>query len=301
MAIDIIRVTEEFRPQFEKYCLEYGPEHDSSYLPGRDVMISDDHPSYLALESGEILGAVSLMRSENFLRVGKGRFSIFHSSTGEALIYAKLLEAIRPHMRDLRSVYLFIPETRASVADILRELGFEVERYSFILERGGPALVDPVFPKGIDVVPLGPDDYEGMRQFVDCINEEFKDLAGHVPSSVEYIQTWFEDKGYIENGICLLRKGQEAIGTIAMMHDVDEMSAGEITAFGILADYRGRDLGRNLFRYGFNFLIDMGLEPIYLAVNGENRGAIRLYESESFTIQDSVVCYSMDPGSKLRE
>lgn len=300
MAIEIIRVTEELRTQFEAYCLAYGAEHDSSYLPGRDVTLSEEHPSYMAVKDGEMIGAVSLMRTENFLSVGKGRFSIFHTRTGLPGVYQDLLGAIRAHVQDLQFIYLFIPESKADMAKVLEKLGFKVERYSFILERSGPALPDPLFPEGISVVPVDPDDGDGISQFVDCINQEFKELAGHTPSSIEYMQTWFRDEGYIKNGICLLKKGQEAIGTIAMMHDMDEMSAGEIMAFGILGKYRGQDLGRNLFRYGFNFLIEEGLDPVYLSVNGENRGAIRLYESEGFQITDSVVCYSLNMEKELQ-
>ena len=109
MAIDIIRVTEKIRPQFEKYCLEFGPEHDSSFIQGRDLSLSEDHPSYVVMDDGELVGAVSLMRTENLLSIGKGRFSIFHSRTGKAEVYAGLFDAIRPHTEDLRSVYLFLP------------------------------------------------------------------------------------------------------------------------------------------------------------------------------------------------
>jgi mycothiol synthase len=226
--------------------------------------------------------------------MGKGRFSIFHAKSGDAGDYGKLLEALQPQIEDLQSVYLFIPEEKVKVAGILEDLGFEVERYSFILERGGPVLPDPVFSEGVAIYALAPDDLEGIRQFADCINEEFKDLAGHTSSSMEYIQTWFEDQGYIEGGLCLLRKGKESIGTIGLMHDVENMVAGEIMAFGILEKYRGMDLGRNLFRYGFNFLINKGLKPVILSVNGENHGAIRLYESEGFKLTETVVCYSLE-------
>lgn len=294
MTVNIVNVTEENQSRLIEYCAQYGSEHDGSYLPGRDFAFSEEHPSYLLIEGDQVVGAVSLMRTKPFLSMGKGRFSIFHAKSGDADHYARLLERIRPQIEDLRSVYLFIPEEKLKVAGILEELGFRVERYSFILERGGPALPDPVFPEGVSIYPLAPDDLEGIRQFADCINEEFKDLAGHTASSTEYIQTWFEDQGYIEGGLCLLRKGEESIGTIGLMHDVENMAAGEIMAIGILEKYRGMDLGRNLFRYGFNFLINKGLKPVILSVNGENHGAIRLYESEGFKLTETVVCYSLE-------
>ena len=296
MTMKIINVTVENQNQLIEYAAEYGIEHDSSFLPGRDFDLSAETPSYLLLENEEVVGAVSLMRTKRFLSVSKGRFSIFHAKNGNQDAFEKLLEAIRPHMDDLQSVFMFIPEKNESSAAILSKLGFEVERYSFILERSEPALAEPVFPEGFIVHPLDPTDLEGISQFAACLNEEFKNLAGHTPSTAEDVQSWFADQSSLEGGFCLLKKGAEAIGTIAMYREMDEMNAGEIGAFGILEQFRGMDLGRNLLRYGINFLIGKDLKPIILSVNGENHGAIRLYESEGFQLTESVVCYSLEQG-----
>lgn len=293
MTADIIRVDKDNQGQLYDYCSKYAKEHDSSYVPGRDFDLSEEHPSYLLIESGQVAGAVSLMRTKRFLSVGKGRFSIFHANNGDPVVYKKLLHAIRPHMDDLQNVFMFIPEKKEETAEILRELGFEIERFSFVLERNEPALAEPVFPEGITVYPLGPTDQEGINQFAACLNEEFKELAGHTPSTGEDIQTWFEDQSHIEGGMCLLKDEQEPVGTISMMRDLDDMDAGEIGAFGILEKYRGQDLGRNLLRYGINYLIGKDLKPIILSVNGENHGAIKLYEKEGFILTESVVCYSL--------
>ena len=291
MTADIIRVDKDNQGQLYDYCSKFAIEHDSSYVPGRDFDLSEEHPSYLLLENGQVIGAVSLMRTKRFLSVNKGRFSIFHANNGDQAVYKKLLEAIRPHMDDLQNVFMFIPEINEVSAGILSELGFEIERYSFILERSEPALSEPVFPGGFTVHPLDPTDQEGISQFAACLNEEFKELAGHTPSTAEDIHTWFEDQGHIEGGMCLLKKEQDPVGTISMMRDLDDMDAGEILAFGILEKYRGLNLGRNLLRYGINYLIGKGLKPIILSVNGENHGAINLYEKEGFNLTESVVCY----------
>ena len=294
MMMVITRVTEDNINRLILYAREFGSEHDSSYLPGRDFELSEQYPSYLLLENGDVVGAVSLMRTERFLSVGKGRFSIFHARNMDLLAYQKLLEAIRPHMDDLQSVYMFIPEKNEVSAGILSKLGFEVERYSFILERNEPALAEPVFPEGVMVHALDPTDQDGISQFVDCLNAEFKDLAGHTTNTVEDFQSWFKDQSYLEGGLCLLKKGQDPIGTIALMRDLDDMNAGEILAVGIMEDYRGQNLGRNLLRYGINFLAGKKLSPIILSVNGGNHGAIKLYKAEGFTLTESVVCYSLE-------
>jgi len=293
MTADTIRVDKDNQRQLYDYCSKYAIEHDSSYVPGRDFDLSEEHPSYLLMENDQVVGAVSLMRTKRFLSVDKGRFSIFHANNGAPAVYKKLLEAIRPHMDDLQNVFMFIPEKNESTAGILRNLGFEVERYSFILERSEPALSEPVFPEGFTVHPLDPTNHEGISQFAACVNEEFKELAGHTPSTAEDILTWFEDQSHIEGGMCLLKKEQDPVGTISMMRDQDDLDAGEILAFGILEKYRGLDLGRNLLRYGINYLIGKGLKPIILSVNGENHGAISLYEKEGFNLTESVVCYSL--------
>lgn len=293
MAEEIFRVDKDSQQLLYDYSLKYGAEHDSSYLPGRDFELSAEHPSYVLVKDGQAAGAVSLMRTSRFLSVQKGRFSILHSVLGDKDSYAKLLDAIRPHFLDLQSVYLFIPEAKDDTANILGQLGFQVERYSFILEREGPPLPEPVFPAGITVHTLDREDLDGLQQFADCINEEFKDLAGHTHSTPEFIQGTFDDACYLEGGVCLLKKGDEAIGTIVMMRDVDDPKAGEIMGFGVSEGYRGVGLGRNLFRYGFNFLIERGIRPVFLSVNGENHNAIKLYQSEGFNLTESVVCFSL--------
>lgn len=294
----IIKVTEDNQNRLIDYAAEYGIEHDTSYLPGRDFNLSEKTPAFLLLENDDLVGAVCLMRTKRFLSIGKGRFSIFHSKRGQMDDYSRLLDAILPHMTDLQSAFLFIPEKNETTAGILTELEFEIERYSFILERTEPAKADPVFPEDIYVHPVYPSDLEGINQFATCLNQEFKGLAGHSPSSAEDIQPWFEDQSYLEGGICLLKKDQEAIGSISLYRDMDDPDAGEIGAFGILEGYRGQDLGRNLLRYGINYLKEKGLSPIVLSVNGENHNAIRLYISEGFQLTESVVCYQFSPNKK---
>ena len=290
--MEIIQVKQENQERLFKYSSKYGPEHDSSFLPGRDFSVTHEHPSYLLVDAGQTIGAVSLMRTPRFLGAGKGRFSILHSNRGRESDYARLLGAIRPHFQGLREVFLFLPEHQDQTAKILAGLGFQVERFSFVLQRSGPALPEPVFPEGVYVQPLSSGDRDGIRRFSACLNQEFKGLAGHTPSSPEDIASWFADQSYLENGLCLLIKGGEAIGTIAMMKDVDDQGAGEILAFGILPGQQGKGLGRSLFRYGFNFLLKWGLTPVFLAVNGENHTALKLYRSEGFHLIESVVCHS---------
>ena len=294
MNLRIERVNKDNEPVLLHYSAEYGSEHDGSHLPGRDFAISQEYPSYLVLEGDKAVGAVTLIKTQRYLSVNKGRFSIFHSFLNTEQAYQQLLDAIQPHFSDLKSVYLFLPEKNRAFAANLTQLGFEIERFSFVLEKGGGEIMDVTFPDGYTIQHLDPDDRVGISQFAQCVNEEFSQLAGHTPSTADDIRTWFDDETYLEGGICLLKRNQEPVGTMGMMRDIENPKAGELMAIGINSQQRGLGLGRKLLRYGVNFLNNQGLYPIFLSVNAENKSALNLYQLEGFTLTESVVCYALD-------
>jgi mycothiol synthase len=294
MSMRLERVIEPGDARLIRYCAEHGAEHDSSYLPGRDFTISPETPAFLLWDHGTVVGAVVLMRTARYLSAGRGRFSILHSVRGTQEAYAELLAAIRPHCSDLRSVYLFVPEQKQDTAAILARLGFHIERYSFVLERGGAVAAEVRFPDGVAVHHLDPSDRVGLSDFARCLNEAFRELAGHTDSSADDIRAWFDEEGYLEGGICLLRRLQEPAGTVWVMREAENRMAAEVGAFGIVDRHRGLGLGRSLLRYACSFAAGMGLDPVILSVNAENEAALRLYRSEGFVLTETVVCYALD-------
>ena len=280
--------------QFLRYCAQYGPEHDESYLPGEDFVISADRPSYLLLEEGKAVGAVSLMRTPAYVQARRGRFAILHARVPATEPYAALYQAISQHFDGLDQVYLFAPTERHDTAGILRELGFGVERYSFVLSLRDPQPRAMQFEEGFEVVALRPQDGAAIQRFVELVNSNFRQLAGHVELSAQDVQGWFREASQLENGICLLVRGEEAVGTVCITRDLSDEGASEITALGVAEGFRGRGLGRQLLRYAVNFSVSHGLKPVYLSVNGENHLATRLYITEGFMLEQTVVCYAKD-------
>ncbi len=57
---------------------------------------------------------------------------------------------------------------------------------------------------------------------------------------------------------------------------------GEIWTIGVRSGEQGRGLGRQLLRWGVNYLRGLGVATVTLAVNGTNARALRLYEAEGF-------------------
>jgi mycothiol synthase len=294
MSMRLERVTEAGDARLIRYCAEHGAEHDASYLPGRDFVLSPETPAFLLWEHGTVVGAAVLMRTARYRSAGRGRFSILHSVRGTQEAYAELLGAIRPHCSDLRSVYLFVTEQKRDTAAILAQLGFHIERYSFVLERRGAVAAEVRFPDGVAVQHLEPSDRVGLGDFACCLNEAFRNLAGHTDSSAGDIRAWFDEEGYVEGGICLLTRNREPAGTIYVMRDTEVREAGEVGAFGIAGRHRGLGLGRSLLRYACSFAAGMGLDPVVLSVNAENEAALRLYRSEGFVLTETVVCYALD-------
>lgn len=294
MGMRLERVTEASHSRLVRYCAEHGSEHGASFLPGRDFAISPEYPALLLWKDGTVVGAVILMRTRRYLSARRGRFSILHSVLSSQEAYSELLGAIRPHFRDLRSVYLFIPEQKYDTAAILAQLDFHIERYSFVLENKEAVVAEVQFPDGYMVHHLGPFDHVGLSQFAQCLNEAFRKLAGHTDSSADDIRAWFDDEGYVEGGICLLTRNEEPIGTVCVMRDAENREAGELLAFGIVNQHRGMGLGRGLLRYACSFAVGKRLNPVILSVNAENEAALRLYKSEGFVLMETFVCYVLD-------
>jgi mycothiol synthase len=294
MQLRVERVTDPKDTRLLTYSREHASEHDSSYLPGDDFAISADYPAYLLLDDERSVGAVVLIRSSRYLKVQRGRFSILHSILGSKQAYSMLLSAIRPHFKDLRSVYMFLPESQSTTATILADLNFRIERYSYVLQRTAPATAQGKIPDGYTLDHLVAEDKPGLTNFAAGLNASFSEEPGHIDSSADDIAAWFGASDYLEGGICLLKRDEEAIGTICVMRDNEDSQAADISALGVLAEHRGQGLGRALLRYAVAFAAGNGLHRVGLSVSAVNEAALSLYKSEGFVVSEAVSCHALD-------
>lgn len=72
---------------------------------------------------------------------------------------------------------------------------------------------------------------------------------------------------------------------------------GDITALGIVPEYRGRGLGRALLLSTVAELMDRGLNPIALEVETANLNALGLYQSCGFTVTNEFRYYRFPLGA----
>jgi len=296
MKYQVDRVREADIADLVAYSSKYGPDHDDSYLPDAGFERSEAQPSYLLREKGVVVGAVVLLRWERFLNLQKARFSIFHSRLNSLQAYSMLLEAIRPHLQDLKSAYLFIPEDKQRTARILEDLGFEIERYSFVLINHHPQSKPLRLPGGAEIVALQATDADLIRKFADCLNLNFQHLAGHTESTAETVSEWFADELYLPAGVRMLCVDGKPAGTVAVTREYSDPAMAEVSAFSVSPGQRGLGMGRMLLQDGINFAVERGFERVVLSVNGDNRKALELYRSANFDLEQTVVCYSLDCG-----
>jgi mycothiol synthase len=282
-----------------RYCARHGPEHDDSFLPGRDFALSKEYPAYVLVKGKTASGAVILMRTKRYQNAGKGRFSVFHAMIGDRKAYRLLLTAIRPHFRGLRSVYLFLPGEKRKVRSIFEEMGFAVERFSCVLETRKRKTDDVQFPDGYLVRHLKKSDWEDVRRLAELVNRSFRGSAGHIDSTAKEVRAWFSEETHLDDGICLLIKAGVPVGTVRIARDSENPKAAEIGGLAVDPRFRRMGFGRMLLRYARNFAVTSGLSPVILSVNAENEKALTLYRSEGFRPVKTLVCYSMDCGRSI--
>jgi mycothiol synthase len=294
-------VTPSNAAQLVQYCAKHGAEHDASYLPGAHFTVTPKQPSHLLLSDASVVGVASLMLTPRYTSVGTGRFAILHSTMKTAEAYACLYAAVQPHTRGLRNVYLFLPEKVQDTAAILHGLGFRIERYSYALRKAPAVSGDIVWPEGVAVEALDSENAVGAQQFADCLNDSFAALAGHADVSAGDVRSWFDEQEHLDGGICLLKQDGRPIGTVMVMTDGEDPAQAEVGALGIVGVLQGRGLGRLLLRYAVGFAVQNRFGSVVLSVNAENESALRLYQSEGFSVIETMVCYAKDCSQDFRQ
>lgn len=295
MKIETLRTS---MPEFIAYCKAHRREHDESFLENdllSEFMPDADNPSYLLRgDGGEVLGAASLMLGGSFRKNKKGRFRILHAETTSFDAYAALLEATVAGLSGIETVYLFLPEERADVGDILIRLGFAIDRYAWVLSRSSELPVPaPVFPRGYRVERLRAEIDE--QQWCNVNNSAFAGFSWHTELTPEMVRASVESQAKLDGGMLMLWDGATPAGLVQIESFSDENKA-EIGPIAVLPQYQGMGLGRNLLRFGLRAAYAAGFATAELSVNGDNDKAAALYLSEGFQKDTLMLCYAKRLG-----
>ncbi len=286
----VLELNDEFLPAFIEYCKTYGPEQDESYLPDANFVPGENDPAFVLLEGNKIAGAASLILHPEYRESRKSRFRIFHCLYKSAANYRALQDALLKNLNGIDKIYCFINENRPDVRRIWEEIGFSIERYSWLFERDLEGVTPPDYPDGfiLDVMREGIDE----QAWCDIINVCFSGIAGHTRLTPEKLKNFKSYPGYIEQGLLLLRYKNTPAGTMQLENETDD---GKKTLFieaaAVLPEYRGRGLGKNLIRSALKYAAGNGYEKAMLSVNAENENASALYLKEGFRKKKLYICY----------
>ena len=134
----------------------------------------------------------------------------------------------------------------------------------------------PARPAGVPVRAFsrGPDDAPVHA----LVEEAMAGVGGHEPRSLESWQSAKVDKAGWEPALWLLHEDAGGLAGVVLCERWDD-GVGYVDQLAVAPRARGHGLGRALLLHGLAALRDAGLEVAELAVQGENAGAARLYES----------------------
>jgi mycothiol synthase len=232
----------------------------------------------VAVDGGTIAGYVSprhddLTVDPGFRRRGHGR----------RLIEAGLAIAEREGFGELR---LWVPRTGPAEA-FATATGL---RYASSMWRlalpASTAVPEPSFPGA--VVARGFGAWLPIESWVDLLNAAFAGHPGPVGWTVEQVRLRQAEPGFDPAGILLLSPADTPDQPVAFARVVSEPATadgervGDIALVGVLPEWRGRGLGRELLRWGVAELRARGASTVTLNVEAENGRAMDLYRRTGF-------------------
>lgn len=295
----IVKVTEELVSDFKAFCIKHRDHVDDSYLTDEDLeefVLNDENPSLLGYDqSGNMIAAASLIFD---MANRKARFRIFQSEVEDLALYQELLKTISEYAPNIDNFTIYGDEPRKAFFEILSKIGFELERYIYVMDREDDGSeLSVTFPEGFSLETMKFDHDE--EEYMNIRNEAFSSLVGSSPMSLEQMKdmrNWFE---YWENGIQFLKYGERKIGLIRMsLHPNGDGVIAAVEPIAILPEYHSKGLGRQLLRAGLKFAQQNGVTKCTLCVNAANEMAAALYKKEGFIPVNVVLCWNFEKKSK---
>lgn len=203
---------------------------------------------------------------------------------GRRLFAAGLDLAARANANELR---LYVPLGGGGQA-FARAMGMTYDSSMWLMYLAADAAVpDPAWPSGVVVRTFG--DWLPVPRYVALLNAAFADhpgLASWTPAQVAHAHF---RPDFDPSTITLVSPADRPDDPIAFVRvgvrppeEGDPAPVGEVWLVGVLAEWRGRGLGRELLRASVAQLRALGAGRIKLSVEAENELALGLYRRTGF-------------------
>jgi mycothiol synthase len=226
---------------------------------------------FLAPTHGGAFAMVRLGVIERFRRQGVGR--------GLLAATCAAIEPIRER-HGLRELSVSAWEPNPAASAFAARHGFRHARDFWRMERPRGPLATPVWPAGVMARAFDRSE-TALLDFNQAYNRAFAEHYHYVRSTVEDARVITAQNHFRAEGLALAYRDRECLG---FCRNARFGEPGEVALIGVVPEARGIGLGRALLRWGVAWLQNQDADPLYLMVDGENEGALRLYRSEGFEV-----------------
>jgi len=189
--------------------------------------------------------------------------------------------------RGLAHLVLYGPPDREPAAGFIKALGFTYHSSLWMFELARSVEVPSAsFPKDVDVRPFRAE--SDLSTFVDLANATFRDHPTPMTFSERGVAHVHALPDFDPNGILFVTPRDEPdrpIGWTRVEHEITEAGAhrGYVSFIGVLPEWRGRGIGRELLRWGIAYVRAAGAGTIELNVEAANDRALGIYRRTGFT------------------
>ena len=201
-----------------------------------------------------------------------------------ATLRAQLIAEV-PGLTEIESGAL-VPNPAAE-AFCLRQ-GLSPGRKYWMMERPGRSVDAPLWPEGTAIRGFENGERD-LAAFVDVFNRSW------LEQDHGFLLTVDDAREHIANGTvdpAAIFLAEAAGAPVGFVRCARHATRGEVAVLGVVPEWRGRGLGRALLRWGTQWLLDRGAEPVTLLVDGKNDRALVLYRGEGFEVRRTRQIFS---------
>ena len=273
---DMRAVTELELASFDRDPVPGTSRAEISWMVDRMAVVPGN--TLVAVEDGQVVGQCTprvdtLTVHPEFRRRGHGR---------------RLVEAARRHVarEGLNELSLWGDPSRAEAAGFINALGatYRSSLWLFVLPADQP-VPPPVFPAEVHVRPIHA--LDDIGRYVALVNRVFEDHPSPLSWPEAYIRELHGRPDFDPTSVLMLTPANDPDRLVGLCRTVElpgdaGRHRGQIGIVGLLPEWRGRGLGRQLLRWGVEHLRAAGYGEIELSVEARNAPALELYRREGF-------------------
>jgi mycothiol synthase len=244
-----------------------------------DSIVGEPANVAVAVEAGVVRGYVSARHEDLTVDPPWRRRGL-----GRRLFAAALEMAARDGWDELR---LCVPSTGPARAFAsAMGMAYRSSMWRMGLEAEAP-LPPASLPPGMTARPFG--DWLPLPRYVELLNATFAEHPGNVSWTLGQVQYVHARPGFDPSGILVVTAAAAPDEPVAFVRAAmcppegdDPVPVGEVGLVGVMPEWRGRGLGRELLRWGVAWLRSRGAGRVVLSVEAQNERALGLYVRSGF-------------------